>query len=304
MTVFILIFTIGLSSNPLFKQLLENIRYGHANNADSLWELYIKNLKKENEFTTHPEQIGAPENIRDYEIKLVNGEITEAEFSYFIGSEFARNGQSMESEWYLNKSESLGFICAETYLMHAANYAQEWNNYLHYNEDLSNPNLAFYEEKWRESLKKFIASSKDSLAIDNARLQLTCIYSPYRTPIFIDEFAPIAIGNLEEFIEKYPKSKVINAAYERLVWWLSVTKKFEKLKNTCLDFLKNYPKSAIKEYIKFQLGNSYLGLHDTSHAKQLFKSIKTDSLPASVYPGWGKLYIFKLLINQLIELEN
>lgn len=59
-----------------------------------------------------------------------------------------------------------------------------------------------------------------------------------------------------------------------------------------------------KEYIRFQLGNSYLGLHDTTHAKQVFKSIKTDSMPESVYPGWGELYIFESLINQLIELEN
>lgn len=173
----IIIFTIGLSTNPLLKQLLENIRCGNANNADPLWELYIENLKKESEFTTNPEQIGAPENIRDY-------------------------------------------------------------------------------------------------------------------------------GNLEEFIEKYPKSKVINAAYERLVLWLSETKKFEKLKITCLDFLKNYPKSAIKEYIKFQLGNSYLELHDTTHAKQLFKSIKTDSMPESVYPGWSKTHIIKSLNNQLIKLGD
>lgn len=301
---FVVILTLELSPDLFLTQLLEKIRCRNLNNTDSLWIAYTESLKKKSRFTTHPHLIGAPDNINDYEIKFVNREISEAEFAYFLGYEFARDAQSIESEWFLNKAESLGFSCAEAYLIHATNYATEWNNYLHHNEDLSDPYLAFYEEKWRESLRKFIASSEDSLAIENARLQLTSIYSPLRTPIFIDEYAPIVIRNLEEFIDKYPRSKVIDNVYEQLVWWLKEIKQFEKLKVVCLNFLKDYPVSSIKEYIKFQLGNSYLEAGDTINAQQIFKLLKIDSLPESVYPGWRKTYIIELLNNRLIELKN
>ncbi|MGB9720336.1 MAG: hypothetical protein ACPL28_02500 [bacterium] len=303
MASYVLILTLILSCNPFFEQLVNRIRHTNITKADSLWKMYLESLKQENRFTEHPAQIGAPDNIKDYEIRFANNEISEAEFAFFIGREFAKDAQPMESEWFLNKSESLGYICAETYLMRALNYENEWNNCLHYDEDLSDPRLSFYEKKWRENLEKFITISDDSLAIDDSRLRLTCIYWPFRTPIYVNEFAPVVIKNLEEFIDKYPKSKVIENAYERLIWWLSETRQFAKLKNVCLNFLKKYPISTIKEYMKIWLGISYLETTDTLRARQVLMAVKTDSLPQLVYPGWGKPYIIEFYENRLLNIK-
>lgn len=304
MTIFVLSLIFALSSNPYIEELVNRTRHTRITKADSLWTAYIESLVHENKFTENPAQIGVPENIKDYETKFINREISEAEFAYFLGYEFARNAQSMESEWFLNKSESLGYVCAETYLMHATNYAKEWNDYLHYNEDLSDPHLTFYENKWRESLKKFISLSKDSISIEKARLQLTCIYWPFRTPIFINEFAPVAIKNLEDFIKKYPKSSFVGEAYSRLVWWLSETKNFKKLKEVCLNFLEKHSTSQLREYIKLWLGISYLETKDSLNAEKIFSTINTDSLPNSVYPGWGKRYIIEFYENKLLDKKN
>ncbi len=146
MVSYILILFLATSSNPFFEQLVNRIRHANITGIDSLWKMYLENLKKENKFTEDPAQIGAPDNIKDYEIEFVNDEISEKEFALFIGREFAKNAQSMESEWFLNKSESLGYVCAERNLMHALNYEKEWNDYLHYNEDPSDPHLSYYEK--------------------------------------------------------------------------------------------------------------------------------------------------------------
>jgi|GEM_PF-4680815 len=303
MLSYILILFLVTSSNPFFEQLVNKIRHANITGCDSLWKMYLESLKKENKFTENPAHMGVPDNIKEFEIKFANNEFLEEEFAFVIGREFAINAQSMESEWFLNKSESLGYNCAEMYLMHALNYEKEWNDYLHYNEDPSDPHLSYYEKKWRENLEKFITISDDSFAMEDVRLRLTCIYWHLRTPIYIDEFAPVAIKNLEEFIHKYPESRLIENAYERLVWWLSETRQFAKLKNICLNFLQKYPLSTIKEYIKIWLGISYLEIEDTVKAKKILTSVKTDSLPDSVYPGWRKPYIIELYENRLLNLK-
>ncbi len=132
---------------------------------------------------------------------------------------------------------------------------------------------------------------------------MTCIYWPFETPIYINEFAPGVIKNLEEFIHKYPESRVIENAYQRLVWWLSETGQFAKLKNVCLNFFKKYPISTIKEYIKIWLGISYLEMGDTLKAKKILTSVRTDSLPGSVYPGWLKPYIIEFYENKLLNIR-
>jgi len=305
MLIFItIIFVIETSLNPFLNQLIDGTRSTRVVGADSLWKLYLESLKKEKKFSEHTEQLGGLTRIKDYETKFVNGALSEAEFCYWIGYEFARDVMALESEWFLNKAESLGFVCAETYLMHASNYADEWNDVLHYNEDLSDPQLAFYERKWQESLKKFIASSNDSLAVDNARLQLTGIYAPFGTPIYIMDFAPGAIKKLEDFIKSYSRSLLIEKAYEQLVWWLNETKQFKKLKKVSLEFLKNYPNSSIREYIKFQLGDSYYWTNNYHRAKTILQEIKIDSFPQSVYPGWRKDYIIELISKLLDEIKK
>ncbi len=301
MTICVLSLIFATSTNPFIEELVNRIRHTGLNKADSLWSAYIESLIHEHKFTEYPAHIGVPENIKYYETQFVKGEISEAEFAYFIGYDFARNAQLTESEWFLNKSESLGYVCAETYLMHALNYETEWNNCLHYNEDLSDPYLKYYENKWRESLKKFIFFAKDSTAVEKAKLQLTCIYWPFRTPKFINEFAPVAIKNLGEFIEKYPKSNFIEEAYARLVWWLSETRNFEKLKVVCLQFLDKYSTAYIKEYVLLWLGISYLEMRDSLNAKKILSTINTDSLPNSVYPGWMKPYIIEFYKKKLFE---
>ncbi len=303
-TLITTIFVIGSLLNPFLDQLLDRIRSARMVGTDSLWKLYIENLKNEQQFSEHTEQLGGLTRIKDYEIKFVNEELSEAEFCYWIGYEFSRDIMPMESEWFLNKSESLGFVCAEMYLMPASNYETEWNNYLHYNEDLSEPYLKYYEDKWRESLKKFIALSKDSIAVEKVYLQLTCIYSPFRTPQFINEFAPVAIKNLEDFIKEHSRSSFVEEAYTRLVWWLSETERFEKLKKACLNFLKKYSSSTKQNYMKMWLGISYLEMGDTLNAKKILMSVRTDSLPQSVYPGWMKDYIIELYKNKLFELKK
>lgn len=288
--------------NPHLERLVEMIRMNYR--ADNgYWILYTKSLIEERRFSENTEQIGGLHNIKEREIKFVDKIITEPEFCYQIGIDFANDGMPRLSEWFLNKAEFLGFVNTETYRARVRNNAQEWNSILHYNQDLSDPALEIYEAKWRENLLKVIENSKDSLDIEYARLALTTIYSPGRTSMYVNHFAPEVISSLKKFIGKYSKSPVIHQAYERLIWWLYETKKNEELAKVCKEFLRSYPDSPIIEYVKAQLGNAYYFIGNYDEAKRIYHSIKKDSFPNSVYPGWGGRYILEAVEERLKSIE-
>ncbi|MCK4790389.1 MAG: hypothetical protein KAV87_42020 [Desulfobacteraceae bacterium] len=303
--IFSLIFLLTVPLlNPHLGDLIKSIRHNDLTHADSHWNQYTTSLTKERYFSEKTQHLGGLHNIKEHEVKFTEGLLTEAEFCHQIGLDFSKEIMPMESKWFLNKAESLGFVDATTYFARARNYATEWNNILHYNEDLSDPMLKIYENKWRENTTKFIQHSSDSADIYGARLKLTSIYWPFRTPIFIDSFAPITIENIQNFINEYPDNPLIERAYERLVWWLYTTKKYTRLRKICQDFLYKYPDSNIKGYIKFQLGNAYYFTQEFDEAKKIFLSIGEEALPHSVYPGWGGQYIFEELKHKLKELED
>ena len=286
--------------NRHLKKLVESIRY-HRDlaNADSCWDSYIRSLIEEREFSEHTNHLGGLDNIKKHEVKFVDGFLSEAEFCHQIALDFSKDVMPIESEWFLSKSESLGLIDIETYFAKARNSAREWNDVLHYDEDLSDPRLKTYETEWRENLNKIINNSRDSVEIEEARLTLTMILDPSRNSYFLGHFAPEIIRNLEIFINTYPTSQLINQAYERLVWCLYDTERYEKLGEICKEFLTKYPDSPIKEYIKVQLGNAYYSLGDVDEAKAIYNSIEKDSFPESVYPGWGGRYILETIEKRL-----
>ena len=146
-------------------------------------------------------------------------------------------------------------------------------------------------------------NSKDSLDIGNAHLALTTIYNPFRTPMYVNHFAPEIISNLKESIDKYPESLVIHQAYERLIWWFYETKRNEELAKVCKEFLQSYPDSPIIEYVKAQLGNAYYFIGNYDEAKRVYHSIKKDSFPNSVYPGWCGRYILEAVEERLKSIE-
>jgi len=299
--IFLVVFLHAASAvNPHLNNLIETIRGNYVSNADSNWTYYIASLTRDKLFSENTQQLGGLANIKEYEVKFAEGHLTEAEFCQQIGLEFSKDGAPIEAEWFLNKAESLGFINSQTYFARASNYAREWNSFLHYNEELSGA----LESKWHEALTKFISISKESTDIYRARLELTSIYDPFRTPIFIDSLAPQTISNLEEFINKYPENPCIELAYERLVWWLYETESYTKLCAVCKSFLNKHPNARNTEYIKFQLGNAYFFLNDFDRAKKIYSSVKQNLVPDSVYPGWGGQYILNELNDRLAELEN
>ncbi len=290
--------------NPHLDKLVESIRHRNLSNSDSYWNLYLKSLVEDKQFSEHTHQLAGLTKIREHETKFVDNVITEAEFCHRIGLDFTKDCMCMETEWFLEKAESLGLVNIETYLARAQIYAREWNNILHYNDDLSDTMLNLYETKWRESLLRVIETATDSIDIDKARLELLTIYGPWRTPLYVDHFAPEVIHNLEEFIDEHPQSRLVNQAYERLVWWLYTTGKYEKLIVVCKQFFENCSDSPNKEYIKFQLGNAYYFLDDFNKAKAIYVSIEKDSFPESVYPGWGSRYILEAVEARLDSIGN
>ncbi len=293
-----------LSINPHLNSLVEAIRSSHISNADSYWHQYTSSLLNERLFSKNTHQLGGLGNVKDREVKFAEGQFTEAEFAHQIGIDFSSESMSIESEWFLNKAESLGSADIKIYFARARNYAKEWNDVLHYNDDLTDPSLVVYEEKWHENLIKFIQHSKDSNDIYEGRLALTSIYWPFRTPGYIDSFAPAIIDNLQGFINDYPDNPLIEQAYERLIWRLYETKKYTRLCEICLNFIKEYPDARIAEYIKFQLGNAYYYSDNFDEAMKIYSSVNQDSFPDHVYPGWGGRYILEDLNRKLDELKD
>jgi hypothetical protein len=303
--IFLAIFLAGVPSpNPYLKILIESIRSNNYTNVDSYWDQYVTSIRGDKLFSENVENFWGLDGIKEHEVKLAEWQMTEAEFCHQIGLQFTGQAMARESNWFLNKAESLGFVNTATYFARADNYADEWNDILHYNEDLADTNLKVYEAKWRESLIKVIETSKDSNDIYEAHLAITCIYSPARNSLYIDSFAPMTIKNLEKFINDYPSNPLIESAYERLVWWLSTAKIYSKLAGVCKSFLTKYPDSPIAEYIKFQLGNAYYFTGASKEAKRAYLSIDKTSLPDFVYPGWAGQYIIEDLESKLIELED
>lgn len=298
----ILLFT-GLSVNPNLENLIEVIRRNDLHNADSYWNKYMASLLEEKDFSENTQQLGGLHDIKEHEAKFVEGLLSEGEFCHQIGLDFSVNGLPAESEWFLDKAESLGLVDIATYSARARNYATEWNTILHHN-GWSDPTLSIIENKWRENLTKFIRHSSDSTEIYEARLNLISIYGPFRTPIFVDSFASITIENLEGFINEYSDNPLIDRAYERLVWWLYKTKRYTKLCETCVSFLKKYPNAQITEYMKIQLGNAHYFTQEYAEAKDIYLSVRKDALPHSVYPGWGGQYLLEELNRKLKELED
>jgi hypothetical protein len=300
---FILLLTVPFL-NPHLNDLVEFIRHGHTNQGDSYWNQYITSLVQERLFSANTQQLAGLHDIYEHELDFADGFMTEAEFCHKIGVDFSEEYMPMESNWFLNKAESLGLVDASTYFARARNYEREWNDYLHYNEDLSDPLMDSYENRWRENIINYIKLQTESMAIYEARLRLTSIYWPFRTPIFIDSFASVTIMNLLDFIDKYPNNLVIDQAYERLVWWYYTTKQYSELGETCRSFLAEYPDSKIKEYIKFQLGNAYYFSQKMEKAKQVYLTIDKAMLPNAVYPGWRGDYIVKELEQKLYALTD
>lgn len=290
------------SVNTNLETLIKMIRSNNLDGTDFYWDQYTVSLLDGGNFSEHTQQLGGLTNIGEHESKFVERLLTEAEFCHLIGISFS-GGQPVESEWFLNKAESLGLVDRATYSARARNYTTEWNSILHHN-GWSDPTLSIIENKWRENLTKFIQHSSDSADIYEARLKLTSIYWPFRTPIFVDSFASITIENLESFISEYPDNPFIERAYERLVWWLYKTKRYTKLCETCVRFLKKYPDAQITEYIRFQLGNAHYFTQNFDEARKIYSSIDQNSFPDRVYPGWGGQYILELINNRLDELEN
>jgi len=67
--------------------------------------------------------------------------------------------------------------------------------------------------------------------------------------------------------------------------------------------LLSYPDSPIIEYVKAQLGNAYYFIGNYDEAKRIYHSIKKDSFPNSVYPGWGGRYILEAVEERLKSIE-
>lgn len=290
--------------NSHLNSLIESIRQNDLTHADSYWNQYISSLTKGHYSSEYAKELGYLQNIREHEVRFTEGLLNEAELCQQIGIDFSKVSMQIESEWFLDKAESLGFVDATTYYARAQNYAKEWNDILHYNADFSDPMLKKYKNKWRENLTKFIKHSKDSTEIYKALLALTCIWSPARNTYFRDSVAPEIIDNLERFIDEYHGNPFTDNAYERLVYLLYTTERYAKLRAVCKDFLKRYQSSGIKEYIKFQLGNAHYFKHNLDEARKIYSSIVQDSFPNSVYPGWRKKYILKELKTKLKELED
>ena len=291
------------SVNSNLETLIKMIRSNNLDGTDFYWDQYTVSLLDGGDFSKHTQQLGGLTNIGEHESKFADGLWTEAEFCHQIGLEFSKDGGPTSSEWFLNKAESLGLVDRATYSARVRNYTTEWNSILHHN-GWSDPTLSIIENKWRENLTKFIQHSSDSADIYEARLKLTSIYWPFRTPIFVDSFAPITIENLESFISEYPDNPFIERAYERLVWWFCKTKRYTKLCETCVSFLKKYPNAQITEYIKIQLGNAHYFTQEYAEAKDIYLSVRKDALPHSVYPGWGGQYLLEELNRKLKELED
>lgn len=299
--IFLVMFLLTVPSvNPHLNNLIETIRRNDLRNADSYWSQYTMSLLEERDFCENTQQLGRLHNIKEHEVKFVEGLSTEAKFCHQIGLEFSKDAMPTESEWFLNKAESLGFVDVTTFFAHARNYAREWNSALHYNTELSDT----IESKWREALTKVIKVSRDSADIYRARLELTCIYSPARNTLFQDSLAPKFITNLGNFIRKYPDNPFIEQGYERLVWWLYTAKSYARLIEICGDFLSKYPKAQIAEYIKFQFGNAHYHMKNYDEAKKIFLSINKNTFPNIVYPVWGGEYILKKMNSRLKELED
>lgn len=286
--------------NPHLGDLEKSIRYNDLTHADSYWNQYTTSLTKERYFSENTQQLAGLNNIKEHEVKFAEEQLTEAEFCHQIGLDFSEDIMPILSKWFLNKAESLGFVDVTTYFARARNYAREWNNNLHYNEDFSD----ILETQWHEALTQVIKIAKDSVDIYRALFGLTCIYSPARNSLFRDSVAPKVIGNLEKFIDDYPGNPFIEHAYEGLVWWLCITKRYTKLRAVCQEFLKRYHSAEIKEYIKFQLGNAHYFTQNFDEARKIYSSIDQNSFPDRVYPGWGGRYILEIINNRLDELEN
>ena len=303
--IFLSILLAGVPSpNPHLRALIEAIRNNIYTNVDSYWNQYVTSIHDDRLFSENIKNFWGLDGIKDREVKFAQGEITEAEFCHQIGLQFAGYAMARESNWFLAKAESLGYVNTATYFARARNYADEWNDILHYNEDLADPNLKIYEIKWRESLIKVIETSKDSNDIYEAHLALTCIYSPARNSLYIDSFAPVTIENLAEFVNKYPDNPFVEPAYERLVWWLSTTKRYVELGEICKKFLIRYHNSPITGYVQFQLGNAHYFTGALDEAERIYSSIAKDAFPDFVYPGWGGQYIIEDLERKLVELED
>lgn len=303
--VFLAILLAGVPSpNPHLRVLIESIRSSNYANVDSYWDQYVTSIRNDRLFSENIKNFWGLDGIKEKEVKLAHRQITEAEFCHQIGLQFAGHVMARESNWFLAKAESLGFVNTATYWARARNYARGWNDIIHYNEDLADPNLEACETRWRESLVKVIETSKDSNDMYEAHLALTTIFSPARNMMFVDSFAAQVVDNLEKLISEYEDNPLIESAWERLVWWLSTTKRYSKLGEVCESFVEDYPNSSILEYIKFQLGNARYYVGAFEEAKRVYSSIDKNSLPDVVYPGWGRQYILENIENRLVELEG
>ena len=297
-----MVFVVIPQLNPHLENLVEAIRRNRVVNTDSMWGNYLRSLQLDNAYSEHTEQLGGLVDIKEHEVEFVNGSLNEAAFCLQIGLDFSAEIIPMESEWFLEKAKSLGLVNSDIYFARASNYKREWNFTLHHNADLEE--VEIYKSKWQAALLNAIEIATDSSDICKAHLELVGIFSPSTGTLFRELFADTFINNLENYIDDFPASPYIEKAYEMLVWWLYTAKRYDALGDICYDFLENYPDAGMRSYISFHLGNAHYHIGEWEKARAFFSSVDRDALPESVYPGWGRQYIFDDLSRKIEEIES